>query len=956
MTPPLDDAAHRRFEPNVPANTTGGNAEPAKPTEQQPITPIGIPRELIDAGARFILVNEKGKDAFELNWETSNNYSADSPKLQAHLSAGGNYGCTNLNGVGHIDVDEPMQFGKNDVNFLKNTFVVVRGNSGRGHIYFKCSNCPPEMRKLFKTSFGDVRTGGNHYVVAPNSTHPSGDIYSVHRAMPLADIDWAELKTLIDNNPLPERTTTGGSDGNFNLPDVIHETTPGRNDTLYRYGCSLRALGRDAEEITTLIRAANIKRCKPDPLPDDEIDDLLRQVIQKPKGVVVTPERPFPQAPQPAAGNANVANPKKAAERMMQTIYSAANAIRASTEIYGEDARIEKMKAVQNAIYLRECGFSRGHDFSLLAINKRCDPPLTEDEITATRDAAIAIIDPIVEMFNKGEADEKTQSEKQKEESASERPLPCYAKRRWTIHSEERMEERTRTALGAILDANIPPFVFKRAGKLAEIVLDDKTKVPSIKTMNESRIRGVMERTAEYMEEDRVTREDRDIPPPLDCVKDLASQPDWDRIPAIIGLTEAPIIHLDGTIVSVTGYDPVTCLYYHPKEGFVMPDIPEKPTKEDVMESVKLVREIFMDFPFVGEKTNNPSEANTIATLLSLVIRPSIDGCVPMALIDKPQPGTGASLIAEVIGRIANGRLPETTTAPVTEEEWRKKLHATLSTGRIFTIIDNVEKKIESASLASTLTSRLVEDRILGKSENAAYDNQTMWVATGNNIMVGGDLPRRCYLIRMDAKVARPWERDKFTHQDIRGWVIENRGRILAAILTMTRSWIQAGKPKPDSKLPKMGSFEEWRDIIGGILEHCEVKGFLTNLENMYLMSDADTPQWEMFLERWHNIWNDSGVTVAEVVKILEMGNKTGQQEIDTSDSLFNALPDALADAFKSGKSFNRVFGNTMAKMNDRVFNNGYVISRGEISHHAVTWVVSKVTTNPTNTPERTGS
>jgi phage/plasmid-associated DNA primase len=403
----IDDKKFLRGDPAVPATPAAGIADSAKPAEPvastaQQTLPIEIPQELIDAGARFILVKAQDKAAFEPDWQTSANYSADSQRLQDHLALGGNYGVLSHGDICMMDVDKPQELKNLDPN-IPFTFVVVRGESGRGHVFFKCPDCPPDKRGKFETSFGDVRTGGNFYVVGAGSTHPSGDKYNVHRKAPLTDVPWAEIERLIAAKPRGRVETTG----NFNLPDEIREGEPGRNKTLYSYGCSLRALGRDDGEISLLIHDANSKRCRPAALPEDEISMLIRSVLQHKKGVVVIPEREFPRAPRPAAGIANVANPKKIAEKAMQDIYSAANAIRASMEVYKGNARIEKMKAIQNAIYLRERGFSRGRDFILATINKRCDPSLTEDEIIAARNDAIAIIDPIVEMFNKSEADEK---------------------------------------------------------------------------------------------------------------------------------------------------------------------------------------------------------------------------------------------------------------------------------------------------------------------------------------------------------------------------------------------------------------------------------------------------------------------------------------------------------------------------------------------------------------------
>ena len=76
-------------------------------------------------------------------------------------------------------------------------------------------------------------------------------------------------------------------------------------------------------------------------------------------------------------------------------------------------------------------------------------------------------------------------------------------------------------------------------------------------------------------------------------------------------------------------------------------------------------------------------------------------------------------------------------------------------------IIDNVERELDSAALASVLTAREWTDRILGLSKMVTLPVRAIWIANGNNIKVGGDIARRCYSVRLDAKTARPLEADR---------------------------------------------------------------------------------------------------------------------------------------------------------------------------------------------------
>ena len=510
--------------------------------------------------------------------------------------------------------------------------------------------------------------------------------------------------------------------------------------------------------------------------------------------------------------------------------------------------------------------------------------------------------------------------------------------REWLIITGgTRLQDQTSMALDALADVNDPPFIFHRARELVRIAYDENGN-PSIVNLNVSALRGILERCASFVIEGKKGNH-IPVPPPLTVVQDLANLPDWNTISPISGIVECPIIRTDGTIVTEKGYDENTRLYYAPADGFVLPDIPQKPSKADVKKSIDLLKEVFVDFPFVDEA----SRTNTVATLLSAVLRPIISGSVPLSLLDKPQAGTGASLIAEVIGKIVTGRPTSMTPAPEDDAAWRKMITSSIMKGRIVNIIDNVESKLYVPSLAVVLTCTVWEDRILGKNEMITLPNRNVWIATGNNIQLGGDLPRRCFWVRMDAGCAKPWQERTvpFKHPDLMEWVESNRGEIIKAVLILARSWIHAKKPKP-LRCPKMGGFESWRDTIGGILEHANEYEFLGNLEQMYLEADTDTPAWEAFFEKWVDIWKvDFEITVADIEERLN--KEQDPHQVDQRGRLLDNLPDIIADAWAGKKNFNRVLGNQLSKMNQRVYTNGLKIVKGSVAHHATQWKVVRV-------------
>jgi hypothetical protein len=140
-------------------------------------------------------------------------------------------------------------------------------------------------------------------------------------------------------------------------------------------------------------------------------------------------------------------------------------------------------------------------------------------------------------------------------------------------------------------------------------------------------------------------------------------------------------------------------------------------------------------------------------------------------------------------------------------------------------------------------------------------------IFTGNNIRLGGDMPRRCYRVRLDANAARPWMRGGFKHR-LPEYAAENRGRIITSLLTMARAWIVAGRPEGCNTI--LGSFESWCGVVGGILEYAGLAGFLDNLQEMYrdtAEGEDDGEQWAAFVEAIHTELGEEAFTVKDLFK-----------------------------------------------------------------------------------------
>ncbi len=472
--------------------------------------------------------------------------------------------------------------------------------------------------------------------------------------------------------------------------------------------------------------------------------------------------------------------------------------------------------------------------------------------------------------------------------------------------------------------------IYVRHGQLVRIQRKEDAS-PFIDALTETTLKGLLARAMNFVK--TTVKGAAHCPPPDAMVKDILTLGSW-PFPPLDSIIEFPVMRPDGTLIATSGYDPVTRLYYAPVPTLAIPPIPEYPTAEDIIQARALIDEVIGEFPY----QNEASLANAIALLLTPLIRQSIEGHVPLALIDATRPGTGKSLLAETIAIIATGRKATMMVAPYDDDEWRKRIASTLAEGATIITIDNIKARLQAASLDSALTSHTIKERILGQSRNGVYAQRATWMATGNNLHVGGDLPRRCYWIRMDAQTAKPWTRGGFKH-DLETWVPAHRGEIIAALLTLVRAWYAAGKP-PAPAPKKMGSFQAWVETIGGILAHSYVEGFLDNAQALQEQDD-DALQWAAFLRAWKLHYKNDQILSSLLAKDIKSGSTDDSERNQGVAGLYNALPDELTDIHKG--DFKRRLGKALSyRVGTRFDESGLHLVKGEPDKRsgAVYWSV----------------
>jgi hypothetical protein len=261
-----------------------------------------------------------------------------------------------------------------------------------------------------------------------------------------------------------------------------------------------------------------------------------------------------------------------------------------------------------------------------------------------------------------------------------------------------------------------------------------------------------------------------------------------------------------------------------------------------------------------------------LAALLLPFARRLVAGSTPIHLVEAPVAGTGKGLLVSLLFLLATGRGGEAGTLPGDEDEVRKKITSELLAGRPIVALDNADprRRTDSSALAAVATADHWVDRLLGQSRSLTLPNRALWILTGNNVRLSTELARRCVRIRIDAKTDRPWRRAAFRHPDLLRWAREQRGALVHAALTLVQAWMARGRPLAAERL---GSFESWSEVMGGILAAAGVPGFLGNLDALHDLADEEGALWRELVDAWWWTHQDRPVRVAELVDLCRTGD-----------------------------------------------------------------------------------
>ncbi|MFH5927332.1 hypothetical protein [Roseomonas xinghualingensis] len=400
------------------------------------------------------------------------------------------------------------------------------------------------------------------------------------------------------------------------------------------------------------------------------------------------------------------------------------------------------------------------------------------------------------------------------------------------------------------------------------------------------------------------------------------------RLPILTGIVNAPTLRADGSILAEPGYDRATGLLLDTR-GETFPPLPERPSQIEAIRAISVLDTLVDTFPFV----DRPSRAVALSAILTACIRRSLP-TAPMHAFTAPTAGSGKSMLVDLASVIASGREAGVIAQGKTEEELEKRLGALLLAGDQVIAIDNCEAPLGGEFLCSMLTQTVVRPRILGRSEAPELPANAMVTATGNNLVLVGDMTRRAVLCQLDPKEERP-ELRTFATDPIAA-VKADRGRYLVAALTVLRAYHVAGRPSAPDPL---GSFAAWSNWVRGALIWV---GQADPVDTIEEARDLD-PKLDMLiavLTQWSKVVGNTNVSVRDLIEAAtaQRSSSLGAFQHTKPEFLHPDFREALLAVAGDGGAVNsRRLGKWLASHQNRVVQ-GVKITRLGLSAGIMQW------------------
>jgi hypothetical protein len=408
------------------------------------------------------------------------------------------------------------------------------------------------------------------------------------------------------------------------------------------------------------------------------------------------------------------------------------------------------------------------------------------------------------------------------------------------------------------------------------------------------------------------------IAPPEKLSGYVLARPDKWTFPVLTGIVQTPTMTGDGRVIDAEGYDAPSGIIADLGSA-KYPKIPDRPTQSECKAELAKITKLYEEFPLVQDDGSTPcgdrpsaARSAAVSGVLTALIRKTLPGA-PQNVWDAAGSGSGKTLGINVSSLIATGHRAAVISWDKSEEENKKLLFAALLAGDQTIMFDNVVGTMRSASLCAALTSPHMRGRVLGASEMQTVPTNAMFFCNGNNISFADDLAERSIVTRIEPDVEHP---DQRTFKvDLMRHVLEHRGELIAAGLTVLRGWCCASEEdrrKVLSELtPVRDAFGEWSARVRGAIVWCGEPDPMLSREAAISDDPGRAALGRLLDAMWgcHRLQASQWFSVGSVIESA----KTDTELREALDAI--RRPDAKSEAIDLGFYFKRNKGRVVGHL-----------------------------------------
>ena len=291
----------------------------------------------------------------------------------------------------------------------------------------------------------------------------------------------------------------------------------------------------------------------------------------------------------------------------------------------------------------------------------------------------------------------------------------------------------------------------------------------------------------------------------------------------------------------------------------------------------------------------------------------------PLFIIKANRERAGKDYLAGVVGILYEGSAIEETPISTgekgtqTNEELRKKVTANLMQGRRRFHSSNNKGFLNNSVFEGLLTNKTHSDRLLGKNKTLRLDNEMEYSMSANwGLTYTADLWFRCRPINLFFSDEDPNKRE-FKIEDLHGYVLKNRAKLLSAIITLIKDWFDNGMPFGKTKFT---SFPIWAKIVGGIMTYHNLGDPAITVEDDAIGGDKTTEDIKKLVEYMYEhtkkAIHGNRFTSKQIINIVQENQSEWEifQHLD-----LNEIPGRSILAKKLVSFSNRYFSNILFRV-----------------------------------------